>query len=728
MRRQCDGGKGRRMKSTKKIALLVFSLILALVLAACSQSSEGSTSASASASGASASASSDGASASSAATNELVGSPWVTSVLSGNLPAEQPEAKDDLYTHYNYAYLAAHQGEDVSMMGDYASDLQAAITAIVKNESKAGHDLDQLRIFYNQAADTEALKAAGFSEIKPYLDRIEAVASLDEMNALLTAEDFPFSPFIMATLSLCDTRSTNMAAINPNFVLCDALLVGGMLYQDSDDPQVQKNQQGLLIAAASYPAVDFIDTGMSQDEALELMDSLIEFEKAHGKYLEAPNTYLKSDYGAMAESVRASYFTLDELCAFAPNFPLKATLDKLGKGGSETYIITKEWLEAFNGLWTEENLDAIKLVAKANVLVETRPYRDPSTMNAIMAEAGMAVPDADSFAYTACTSLDTLGNVVAKTYVDDVLGPNAKTRLAALSQDLVNTYKSLVDNTTWLGEESKRLVVEKLDHMTLNVLEPVGGYFDYSGLELTPTNQGGTLFSNYLKLKQYRQDCESKLIGQPAVAATPWFGATPTMNNAFYDPLSNSINIMPGFVTSLFYTDDMSDADLLAGAGWTIGHEISHGFDYTGSQLDAYGTPNPVFSDADVDKFVLKCSTLASYYKGIEIMPGQMVDGEAVVGEAAADLCGEQACLELASKIDGFDYEKYFVDISNVWAEVMTEPMLQRQTLDVHPLSNLRVNVCSQMLDAMYSKLGVAEGDDMYLAPEERIVIWGPNS
>ena len=109
--------------------------------------------------------------------------------------------------------------------------------------------------------------------------------------------------------------------------------------------------------------------------------------------------------------------------------------------------------------------------------------------------------------------------------------------------------------------------------------------------------------------------------------ATPWFGATPTINNAFYDPTSNSINIMPGFVTSLLYTDDMSDAD-----------------------------------------------------------------------------------------------------ISNVWAEVMTEPMLQQQTLDVHPLSNQRVNVCAQMLDAMYDKLGVVEGDGMYLAPDERIVIWGPNA
>ena len=158
------------MKSIMKLVTLAFALAAALALVACGGNA--------------------------AQSGRLVGSPWVTSVLSGNLPAEQPEAKDDLYTHYNYEYLSARQGDDVSTMSDCAGELQKAITAIVKDESKAGHDLEQLRLFYNQAADTEALQAAGLSEIQPYLDRIEAVTSLDEMNALIVADEFPCSPFI----------------------------------------------------------------------------------------------------------------------------------------------------------------------------------------------------------------------------------------------------------------------------------------------------------------------------------------------------------------------------------------------------------------------------------------------------------------------------------------------------------------------------------------------------
>ena len=51
-----------------------------------------------------------------------------------------------------------------------------------------------------------------------------------------------------------------------------------------------------------------------------------------------------------------------------------------------------------------------------------------------------------------------------------------------------------------------------------------------------------------------------------------------------------------------------------------------------------------------------------------------------------------------------------------------------RLLLDTHPLSNLRVNVNAQMFDPIYDKLGVAEGDAMYLAPNERINILGPNA
>lgn len=701
------------------------------------QASDSAASASASAEAADTSVSESAASASQASASteaqasQLVGKPWVTSILLGNLPSEQPELKDDMYTHYNYEYIAAHQSQGSAVIAEHTGEVAAALLQIINDDSKIGHDLDQLRIFFGQAADLDTVKAAGIAELKPYLDRIDAVTSIDEMNALLAADDFPFSPFIFAALTTNDTRATNIVGITANLVLFDPMAVGGMYYQETDDPQQQAAMDAAIQNAAGMSVIDFMSAGVETstvEERQAIITKLADFEKAHGKYLESQSKYLKSDYGAMAEAAHESYFTLDEVVAISPNFPIKETLEKLGKAGSETYVVTRAWLEALNGLWTADNLEAIKLVAKAKVLSETRPYRDPSTMDAVLEQVGQPAKEANAFAYEACANLDTFAQVMAKAYVDNALGASAKERLAKLSQDLVDEYKGLVNGTPWLGEESKARIVEKLDHMALNILEPQGGYFDYSKLELTPTDQGGTLLSNYLKLKQYRWDRESEMVGKPALAAAPWWAISPLMGNAFYNDASNSINVLPGFVTSLVYRDDMDDAELLACAGFTIGHEISHGFDYMGSQLDAYGQPNPVFADADVDAFVLKTSTLAMYYKGIEIGPDLFVDGQNVASEAAADLCGMQANLELAKKSEGFDYEKYFRSAANMWAEVESEIAFQQHTVDNHPLNNLRVNVNAQMFDPIYDVFGVVEGDGMYLAPDQRINIWGPKA
>ncbi|MBQ9042447.1 MAG: hypothetical protein IJ111_06490 [Eggerthellaceae bacterium] len=336
------------MKQFKALSAMVLALAMAVVLAACGGGTSSSSSAgSSSADGASAS---QDASASSEASGELLGKPWVTSILQGNLPAQQPEAKDDLYTHYAYDYLSAHQEQPSSAMEDYAPELVATCLSAIKDSSKSGHDLDQLRIFFNQAADAETLQKTGMADVQPYLDRIDAVSSIEE------------------------------------------------------------NYSG---------------------------------------------KYSTQDFGAAAQAAREGYISLDDLCASCPNFPMKAVLDKLGKGNSPLYSSAPGWTAALDEVWKDENIDVIKEIAALKVLNETRPYRDPSVLNQMLEQSGDVVDDADTFAYKACDSMDTLAVVLANTYVSEALGANAKERLTNLSQDLVSAYKDLVDETAWVGEESR---------------------------------------------------------------------------------------------------------------------------------------------------------------------------------------------------------------------------------------------------------------------------------
>ena len=366
-------------------------------------------------------------------------------------------------------------------------------------------------------------------------------------------------------------------------------------------------------------------------------------------------------------------------------------------------------------------------MAKAKILDETRLFRDPTDYFDMLELCEMTLPTAQEYAFAACDSLNTFSHTLCKIYVEDCLGQKAVDRLTDLTNNIVSAYKKLISETDWLSEDSRAAMTEKLDNMTLNVLQPVNGYMDYSGLELVPTDKGGTLFGNYLLLKQYRQEQEKKMIGKSAENSSVWYSVPPTADTVFYKASNNSISVMPGFVTSLFYTDDMSDTDLMSGIGFYVGHEICHAFDYEGSQFDAYGQPNAVFSGDDLDKFNEKTLRLSEYYSTIQITNGKHLDGQNLVREAAADISSMQALLEMAGEQDT-DYDKFFGHFANTWAEVLPADYAELVATDNHPLNNVRVNVCVQMFEELYEKLGVKEGDNMYLAPAERIRLWGKST
>ena len=286
----------------------------------------------------------------------------------------------------------------------------------------------------------------------------------------------------------------------------------------------------------------------------------------------------------------------------------------------------------------------------------------------------------------------------------------------------------LVGDTPWLDPQSRENVIDKIDNMALNILCPDGGYFDYSGLKLAPADEGGTLLGNYLALKAYNDKLEAKLAGQPARASATWLYIRPTAQNCFYDSVSNSINIFPGYITSAVYDKGMGEEELLAGVGFAMGHEMSHAFDFAGSQFNAYGEPIAVFADADVQEFTAKRQKIADYYSTIEVAPGTAVDGAAVSVEATADLCGMQVILERARDIEGFDLEKMFGRLAASWATVYSPAYTDVLLVDEHALNNQRVNASAQMLDEFYDAYGAAEGDAMYLAPESRLAIWGKGS
>lgn len=106
-------------------------------------------------------------------------------------------------------------------------------------------------------------------------------------------------------------------------------------------------------------------------------------------------------------------------------------------------------------------------------------------------------------------------------------------------------------------------------------------------------------------------------------------------------------------------------------------------------------------------------------------MGDQNVVGEYVETEAIADMTGMNVILNMAKDVEDFDYELFFESYARLWVEsTYQETENYYLTQDVHPLSYLRTNVTVQQFDEFYDIFDVQEGDNMYLAPEDRILVW----
>ena len=268
----------------------------------------------------------------------------------------------------------------------------------------------------------------------------------------------------------------------------------------------------------------------------------------------------------------------------------------------------------------------------------------------------------------------------------------------------------------------------KLDNLRLNILVPDGGYRDFSDLVLIKSEDGGTLLGNYLILKAYHNEKENEFIGQPAVANLVWKYYSPSVANAAYEGKENSINLLPGFISpGIAYYTGMPDEELYGRVGWVLAHEMSHGFDYKNSQLDAYGLGNSIFDGDDLDNYMNIVDQVVSYFNTMEPFPGVFMNGEMVKGEASADLIGIQLVLRAAKDKSEFDYETFFKSCMEVFRRVYprAEMELSAMLTDVHPPQYLRSNASVQMNDELYEVYEIHEGDGMYLPDEERIRFWG---
>ena len=211
---------------------------------------------------------------------------------------------------------------------------------------------------------------------------------------------------------------------------------------------------------------------------------------------------------------------------------------------------------------------------------------------------------------------------------------------------------------------------------------------------------------------------------------------SPQTVNAYYSPTNNEIVFPAAILQPPFYDYRADEAVNYGGIGGVIGHEISHGFDDSGSRYNAEGNLINWWSDEDLKQFTTLGTALADQYSALQPLPGIFVDGKFTLGENIGDLGGVNAAYDglqiyLKEKgnpglIDGFTPEqRFFLSWSTIWRSKMRDEAIKNQVkTDTHSPGQYRAYVPLQNIESFYQAFSIKTGDKMYIAPEKRVKIW----
>ena len=169
--------------------------------------------------------------------------------------------------------------------------------------------------------------------------------------------------------------------------------------------------------------------------------------------------------------------------------------------------------------------------------------------------------------------------------------------------------------------------------------------------------------------------------------------------------------------------------------GRVIGHEVSHAFDDQGRKVDENGENRDWWAPQDAAQYEALAQVIVEQYEQFEPIEGIHINGKLTLGENIADLAGTivayRAYLkslngEEAPVIDGFTGpQRFFIGAAQINRSKAREGYLREQLLsDPHSPAPYRTTGVMPNIPEFYEVWDVQEGDAMYKAPEDRVVIW----
>ena len=196
--------------------------------------------------------------------------------------------------------------------------------------------------------------------------------------------------------------------------------------------------------------------------------------------------------------------------------------------------------------------------------------------------------------------------------------------------------------------------------------------------------------------------------------------------NASYTPAKNSIYINLGYLQKPFVDLDERGIEYnLAHIGNTLAHEMSHGFDNTGSLFGYDGNLYDWWTIEDKKKYKLIQQDVINQYEKYALRDKIKFDASIGIGEDLADISAVAICDEYLKHfqdnnndlipIRSFSYQAYYTYFAIQQRQHVNQKALSAQLkTNPHPLDKYRCNVPLSRSEIFRGLYNIKKGDGMW--------------
>jgi putative endopeptidase len=640
-------------------------------------------------------------------------------------PAVRPQ--DDFFRYSQGKWL-----KDVEIPGDRASwgafnvaqdtvekQIRTVIEQAAQDKSaKPGSDNQKMGDFYTSYTDLERRNALGLAPLKADLARIAALKDKTSVAALAARFERigAGSPVNMgvrqdnrdSTRYIVGISQGGLGLPNRDFYLQDEARIADTRAKYLAHVEKMLSLAGHKNAAAEAKAVVALETELAkvQWSAVENRDPVKRYNK----------------------------MKLTELAALAPGFDWTTYLKECGVGGKVNEVVVSQpsYLQGLDKIIAATPLDTWKSYYTFRLLSAygtylTQAFDDESFAFRGAVLSGTKVNRPLNTRAVAQVNRD-LGEVVGKVYVQNYFPAERKQQVREMVDNFMLAYKERIDTLDWMSPETKKQAQAKLAKISVKVGYP-DKWRDYSALAIKRDD----LVGNVMRTREFEHQRGIDKLGKP-VDRTEW-GMTPQTVNAYYSPTMNEIVFPAARLQAPLYDANAEPAINYGAVGISIGHEMSHAFDDSGSQYDGDGNLRNWWTKEDGEKFAAKAKVLVNQYGSYSPVEGYRLNGQLTLGENIADNAGAIMAsrayrISLKGKpapvIDGYTAEqRIFMGMAQARRGKAREAALIAQVKsDPHSPAEFRVNGSLRNHPGYYETFDVKPGDKMYLAPEERVIFW----